>query len=181
MASSLTSTLRLSSNPSPTGFINQRITLLDNTISTPPSEVGASDENLPVQPSSASTASEQKYSGRRETLRKAIAQRKYRRWGTDPFPSVDNSEENLPEPAEESPNQKAAGTVERVGEDEEVMGGGVDGGGESSGKMRGRERSDTGGNAKSGGKTERRTGRKKKGKDEKEIAEIDILYENQRG
>lgn len=43
-------------------------------------------------------------------------------------------------------------------------------------------RSDTGGNKPDGeSATERRTGRKKHGKEEKEIAEIDVLYENQRG
>lgn len=175
MASSLASTLRLSTTPSPTGFLNQRITLLDNTVSTPPSEAGATtpDETLP------SGSSEQKLPGRRETLRKAIAQRKYRRWSADPFSSVDNSEENL---TGESPDPRAAGVVERVGEDEElVVGGGVDG--EGSGE-RGRKRSDTGGNGRKVGDeegTKRRTGRKKGRVVEKEIAEIDILYENQRG
>lgn len=69
-----------------------------------------------------------------------------------------------------------------MGEDEEVVvGGGVDG--EGSGE-RGRKRSDTGGNGRKVGDEEgakRRTGRKKGRVVEKEIAEIDILYENQRG
>lgn len=111
---------------------------------------------------------------RRETLRKAIAQRKYRRWGPDPFTSVDDSEENLPAATGESPDPRAAGTVERV---ETTIGATTNAEGDA--ELRGRERSDTGGNGHgSGGATERRTGRKKS---EKEISEIDVLYENQRG
>lgn len=177
MASSLASTLGLIAVPSSAGSLDQRITLLDNTIPVP------SDENLPPQASSASTASGLGQPGRRETLRKAIAQRKYRRWGPDPFPGVDNSADNLPAATGESPDPRAAGTVERVGDDVEVPIGATTNA-EEGAELRGRERTDTGGNAnrnRDGGATERCTGRKKKGQSEKEIAEIDILYENQRG
>lgn len=173
MASSLASTLRLAAAPSSAGSLDQRITLLDNTITVP------SDENLPPQASSASTESGPGHPGRRETLRKAIAQRKYRRWGPDPFPSVDNSEDNLPTATGESPDPRAAGTVERVGEDVEIPTSTTTNA-EESPELRGRERSDTGGN-RNRGVAERLTGRKKYGQPEKEIAEIDILYENQRG
>lgn len=171
MAPSLASTLGLIAVPSSAGSLDQRITLLDNTIPAP------SDENLPPQASSASTASGLGQPGRRETLRKAIAQRKYRRWGPDPFPSVDNSEDSLPAATGESPDPRAAGTVERVGADVEAPIGATT----NAEELRGRERTDTGGNAnrnRNEGATERR---KKKGQSEKEIAEIDILYENQRG
>lgn len=179
MASSLASTLGLIAVPSSAGSLDQRITLLDNTIPAP------SDENLPPAASGASTASGSGQAGRRETLRKAIAQRKYRRWGPGPgpFPSADNSEENLPAAIGESPDPRAAGTVERVGEDVEIPIGATTNA-EGRAELGGRERTDTGGNANrngSEGANERRTGRKKKGQSEKEIAEIDILYENQRG
>lgn len=155
-----------------------RITLFDNTLPSAPSpSPTASDENLP------SAASSSKAPGRRETLRKAIAHRKYKRWTVDPFPS----DEHLSVASGESPDHRAAGVVERVGEDEEVVvGGGEEESGSGSGGEggRGRQRSDTGGNRPrvDGDAEERRAGRRKKdGKEEKEVAEIDILYENQRG
>ncbi|KAH0612135.1 uncharacterized protein H6S33_010187 [Morchella sextelata] len=166
MATAPSANASRSTTPTPS-----RITLFDNTLPAAPSpSPTASDENLP------SAASSSKAPGRRETLRKAIAYRKYKRWSVDPFPS----DEHLSAAGGVSPpDPRAAGVVERVGEDEEALG-------SSSGSeegRRGRQRSDTGGNGPKvdGDGQERRTGRRKDGKEEKEVAEIDILYENQRG
>lgn len=134
-----------------------------------------SDEGLPPQPSS---ASELKSPGRREVLRRAIAQRKYRR----PLLGLTNSDESLPAATGESPDPRAAGTVERVAttDDDDVD---TVVGSSTRADLRGTERSDTGGNARAEpvGVEKRCTGRRKKGLPEKEISEIDVLYENQRG
>ncbi|RPB17142.1 hypothetical protein P167DRAFT_569624, partial [Morchella conica CCBAS932] len=172
MATAPSANASLSTTPTPS-----RITLFDNTNTLPtapspsPSPT-ASDENLP------SASSSKAPGGRRETLRKAIAHRKYKRWSVDPFPS----DEHLSVASGESPDPRAAGVVERVGGDEEVVVGAGSGSGGEEGE-RGRMRSDTGGNRPrvDGDGEERRTGRRKDGREEKEVAEIDILYENQRG
>jgi hypothetical protein len=169
-----------------------RIVLIDNTGNV--SSVARSHSHSPASsdPSLAGSHLPHRINGdgRRETLRKAIAERKYKRWSMDPSASTDGREGD-----DKKPDERAEGVVvERAGELEDqdgyssdggnnrnrVGGGGGRGGGGYSSDCSGGIRRGLGGVIKAdpiSGTGQRR--RNAKGKPE--IAAIDILYENQRG
>ncbi|CUS15280.1 unnamed protein product [Tuber aestivum] len=165
---------------STSGELNLRINLQDNTVSRPPTAPVSEAGDASAQPSIVSAASSAA-PGRRETLRKAIAQRKYRGWTIDPATSSTDDDVGLVD-GDGVPDPRAEGVVESTEEEDiEVVVPSGSGGEGGSLQGRGRDRSNTGGNARRGSAEhvlERRGSRRQK---EKEIAEMDILYENQRG
>jgi len=132
--------------------------------------------------------------GKHGTLRKAIAERRYKRWSAAPSGACGDVED---EGWEEAPDERAEGiVVERDSDDEgedgtakSGYGGGSaesanadgvrDSGGDSTQRGRaskwGRERGPTSNGVGGTGQLRR------KGNGEVEVAEIDVLYENQRG
>ena len=162
---------------SSSGELDLRINLQDNTVSQPPTAPASEAGDTPAQPSNASAASSAT-PGRRETLRKAIAQRKYRGWTVDPATSSADDDLEIAG-GDGVPDPRAGGVVERTGEEDiDIVvpsgGGGEDG----STRERGRDRSNTGGNARRGSVEHVLERRESRGE---EVAEIDVLYENQRG
>ncbi|PWW72413.1 hypothetical protein C7212DRAFT_287717 [Tuber magnatum] len=164
---------------SSSGELNLRINLQDNTVSRPPTAPASEAGDAPAQPSSASAASSVT-PGRRETLRKAIAQRKYRGWTVDPATSADDDLEITN--GDSAPDPRAGGAAESTGEEDiEIVVPSGSGGEGGSLQGRGRDRSNTGGNARRGSAEHVLERRKSQRQKKKEVAEIDILYENQRG
>ncbi|RPB02479.1 hypothetical protein L873DRAFT_1732690 [Choiromyces venosus 120613-1] len=164
---------------SSSGELNHRINLQDNTVSQPPTAPASEAGDVPAQPSNTSATSSAA-PGRRETLRKAIAQRKYRGWVIDPATSSTDDDLEIAN-GDGAPDPRAGGVVERTGEEDmEIVGPSGGGGEDGLPQERGRDRSNTGGNARRGS-AEHVPARKKSQKQKKEIAEIDVLYENQRG
>ena len=164
---------------SSSGELNLRINLQDNTVSQPPTAPASEAGDALAQPSNASATSSAA-PGRRETLLKAITQRKYRGWAIDPAASIDDDLE-IPN-GDGAPDLRARGVVENPAEEDiEVVVPSGSGGDDRSPRERGRDRSNTGGNARRNS-TEHVLERGKSQKQKKkEIAEIDVLYENQRG
>lgn len=157
----------------------QRIVLKDNTESV--SHLPSDEEDIPTPRSSVLshiTSRKDGGPGRRETLRKAIAQRKYRRWSMDP----NSAPESESEVDDEPPDPNAAGVVVSRDTDEEQEIGSPVGadrrvntiGSEASSARPGQQ----GDGPASDGRARTVRGARRT---EKEIAEIDVLYENQRG
>jgi len=153
-----------------------RISLIDNTV--PPAPRSA-DQSRPQSPSSDVSQQQSRSSlgdGKREALRRAIAERRYKRWPVNPG-SADTTEgeDNL----EETHDERAEGVVverdfgdgtERNGGTGKVNGDGANDGG-MGGSRRARDRRQTINGVGGTGQARQKT----------EIAEIDVLYENQRG
>ncbi|KAL7267708.1 hypothetical protein RUND412_009692 [Rhizina undulata] len=175
------SSFRLSRSHSTTDP-NQRIILQDNTLSRSASTTNSPEPSEAGRPTvDGNSPSPRKPSppGKREILRKAIAQRKYDRWSRGLVRPGEHSEERLPDP-------RAGGmVVERRQDGESVSDGSImkdeiDGAGDEIRPWR--RRTDTGGLAEREQRERRARGNKRKErKAQEEIAEIDVLYENQRG
>jgi len=163
---------------SSSGELNLRINLQDNTVSQPPTAPASEAGDAIAQPSNASATSSAA-PGRRETLWKAITQRKYRGWAIDPAVSIDDGLEIADGDGASDP--RAGVVVENPAEEDiEIAVPSGSGGEDRSPRERGRDRLNTGGNARRSS-TEHVLERRKSPKQKKEIAEIDVLYENQRG
>ncbi|KAI5795268.1 hypothetical protein EDC01DRAFT_78600 [Geopyxis carbonaria] len=168
-----------------------RIVLVDNTAPPSlglPSTVRDGTESPPhegVASVSSRLSRRSDGDGKRETLRKAIAERRYKRWSVDPNSAeATETEGEEDEEIEPSPDSRAAGVVLPRAPAEEIGGGdgAEDEGSGSSGEPHRTQRpshgvlNDTAG--PTNGYQKRRPGRRER---EKEVAEIDVLYENQRG
>ncbi|PUU72161.1 hypothetical protein B9Z19DRAFT_1069976 [Tuber borchii] len=164
---------------SSSGELNLRINLQDNTVSQPPTAPASEAGDALAQPSNASATSSAA-PGRRETLLKAITQRKYRGWAIDPVASIDDDLEIAN--GDGAPDLRAGGVVGNPAEEDiGIVVPSGSGGEDRSPRERGRDRSNTGGNARRSSMEHMLERRKSQKQKKKEIAEIDVLYENQRG
>jgi hypothetical protein len=152
----MSSLLHRSGTSTPASNGPTRIVLIDNTAANS-SSTSRDESPSPSSVDDNAQAPRRSGDGKRDTLRKAIAERKYRRWK----PGSEGERVEL----EGLPDERADGVVvereEDGGQEDRAA---VDGAGDSSQDV-------ATGTVRKG----------KKKKQETEIAEIDVLYENQRG
>lgn len=195
---SRSSTVASSSTAAPT-----RIVLVDNTAPTPPPAVppptsapGSADQSRSPSPSPSPSPSSPSLgdgngsgsgSSKRETLRRAIAERRYKRWSVNPgsgsADTTDGEEDgedhsNLEQP----PDPRADGVVVKRPPGDGASVDGADDPAVATGaaaRRGGQQQAGGGGDSSKAGGGTGQLRRKKGGGTE--IAEIDVLYENQRG